>query len=48
MTRARPASSVIPTERPVVLETRKVLRDTTFGESLNFGQIDHTSTISIG
>jgi hypothetical protein len=48
MTRARPTSSVIPTERPVVLETRKVLRNTSFGESLNFGQIDHASTISIG
>jgi len=48
MTRARPTPSVIPTKSPKVLETRKVLRDTTFGEILNFGQIDHTSTISIG
>jgi hypothetical protein len=48
MTCASPPTSVIPTERPVVFKARQVLRDEPLGESLNFGQFDHASTISIG
>jgi len=48
MTRARPASGVIPAKGPVMLKGREVLRDEPFGESLNLGQIDHASTICIG
>ena len=48
MTRARPASGVIPAKSPVMLKGREVLRDEPFGESLNLGQIDHASTVCIG
>ena len=48
MARTGPPPRVIPAKGPILLKGREVSRDEPFGESLNLGQIDHASTISIG